>query len=457
MQTGGDIDELRARVTELEERNRELSEAATTHRKARFSVRGLLAAILIIASVLIAPAAAVGTWVRVQLVDTDRFVGTFAPLAAEPSVQEFVADQAVDAIDESIDIDAVVGALFEGLEALDLPAEAAATLPLLEAPTATGIRSLVHTSVGQVVASEQFAQVWEGVLRQTHSTAIAVIQDDPDAALELSDDGTISLKLGPVIEEVKQRLIEQDMGFAEQIPAIDRSIPLVTSESFTAVRSVYQLAVAGGTLLPWVTLGLLAAGVAVARRRTRALMWGGIGLAASFLFLAAGIGIGRLYFVGTVSPAIMPSSTANALFAGLTEAMHSTTIALVVASACIAIGAWLSGASRASLALRGLVGSGFSAILRSAATHGITTGKFGETVERLRPALQVVAAVIAVLLLFLIRPITTTSVIWVIVVLLLVLAVIELVRRPANEVGPEIASAEPDTINIAPAANADTR
>lgn len=463
MESQQSVAELRARVAELEELNRELSKEARPKR--RFNGRSMLAAILIIASVVIAPAAAVGAWARVQLVDTDRFVATFAPLAKDPAVQAYITDQAMEAIEANVDIDGLVSSLFDGLESMDLPPEAAATLPLLEAPTATGIRSLIDTSVSNVIASEQFAVLWESVLRETHSTAIAVIQNDPNAALQLDEAGTLSINLSIVIAEVKQVLIDQGMGFADQIPVIDRTIPLVTSDAFTTVRSVYQLAVTGGTALPWITLGLLVIGVAVARNRARALAWGGAGLAVSFLTLSAGIGIGRLYFVGTVSPAIMPANTAHALFGQLTEIMHSTIIALIVLSLFVAVGAWLAGASRPARAVRGLADSAFSSIRGSAEKHGITTGNFGAGVERWQPTLQIATVMIAVLLLFVNRPITMSGIIWTVVLVLLVLAAIELVRRPqptveiAIEVDEELddAAIEDEAEEEAPRPAAKTR
>ncbi len=94
-------------------------------------------------AVLLAPIAAMGTWARLQLVDADRFVATFAPLAEDPDVQDFIAAQASAAIQEQVDLTAVVGEVFDGLRELDLPPRAASALTLLEAPAASGLTSLV--------------------------------------------------------------------------------------------------------------------------------------------------------------------------------------------------------------------------------------------------------------------------------------------------------------------------
>lgn len=431
MQEQNELESMRAQLATLEARNAELERSARQPRTRQpVRARSIIAGILITLCVLIAPLAALGTWARAQLVDTDRFVATFAPIANDPDVQVFIADQAVEAIDASIDIDGLVGSVFSGLASLDLPPSAQSVLPLLEAPAAEGMRSVLTTSVETLVASPQFAQLWEGTLRETHSRAIAVIQGDPNAALQLADDGTLSLSLATVISEVKTILVAQGFGFAEQIPEIDRSIPIVASDSLALVRTVYQLAVSLGTWLPWLTLGLLAAGVALARNRSRALIWGGAGLAVSLLLLALGIGIGRQVFVASVSPSIMPSATAHALFGQVTSLMSSTLLALITLSIAVAIGAWASGGSRAARAARSLTTHASTTVREAAERHGVTTGKFGRAVHRWFAPIAVAVVAIGVLVLFLNRPITVGGVITTIIIVLLVLLVAQFVRRP---------------------------
>ncbi|MFV0434155.1 MAG: hypothetical protein ACK5LO_09265 [Leucobacter sp.] len=446
MEDQQELGALRARIDALETRNREL-EGAVAEAEAAVSgagsgsgstakprkhgrTRNAVAAVLIILSMLLAPVAVICTWARVHLVDTDRFVATFAPLAHEPAVQAFVTDQVVENIEANVDIDGVVSDVFDGLEGLDMPERATAALTLLEGPAAEGMRSLIRTGTEQIVGSEQFASVWEATLRESHGLAIAVIQGDPDTALQLSEDGALTLELSLVIQQVKQTLVDQGVGFAASIPVIDVTIPILTSDSLTQVRTVYLVSVAAGYWLPWVVLGLLVAGIAVAPAHKRALAWGGLGLLLSFLSLGAGVGVGKLFFLSAVSPSIMPKATATALFEQLTQSISSTTTALAVLCAFLAIGAWVSGSSRAARAIRGATGSGFGAVRAAALRHGLDTRGFGRAVERWRSALMVATVAIGVLVLFLDRPVTLGKVFGTLIVVLLVLLVIELVRRP---------------------------
>lgn len=426
---------LRARIAELESENQQLRQSQPSDpasgTTARRRPRGLsiLSAILIVVSVIVAPVAVLGTWARAQLVDTDRFAATFAPLAQEAAVQDLLTDQVMVAIDENLDIDGLVAGVFDGLGQLELPNVAQSTLPLLQGPAAEGLRSLIRNGVHQVVVSPQFAQLWETVLRQSHSQAIAVLQDDPDAALMLADDGTLSLRLKPLITEVRQVLIDQGFSFAENIPAIDRSIPLFQAEELTTVRTAYQAAVSTGYVLPWVLVVFLVVGVALARHRMRALAWAGFGFALSFLTLRTGIGIGKWYFMNSMNPAFLPPKTAGIIFDQVTVAISSVVVALIMLSIFILIGAWFAGESKLARNIRQALDTMFSAARRWLDAHGLHPRAVGEFVERWRRALQVATAILAGVILLMIRPVTASSVITTVVIVLLVLIVIELVRR----------------------------
>ncbi|UJP11074.1 hypothetical protein L2X99_05690 [Microbacterium sp. KUDC0406] len=198
------------------------------------------------------------------------------------------------------------------------------------------------------------------------------------------------------------------------------------------MRTLYQVAIAAGYWLPWVVLALLAAGIALARNRSRTLLLTGIGLFVSFLSLSAGFGIGRLFFIGTVSPSIMPSGTAQVLFAQVTEMMQSVLAALMVLSAFIVVGAWITGRSRPATALRTSGNAVFAKARESADRSGLNTRGFGAALDRWRPAIIVIVIALAVTILLLTRPVSIGSVVWTVVAVLVALLLLEVLRRPAG-------------------------
>ena len=81
---------------------------------------------------------------------------------------------------------------------------------------------------------------------------------------------------------------------------------------------------------------------------------------------------------------------------------------------------------------------------RSAAAHGVTTGSFGVAIDRWRMPVYVAIAVIASVVVLLNRPVTIPGVVWTVVVALLAVFVVELLRRPADEVAAAATTADPD-------------
>lgn len=432
-----ELDELRERVLTLERENDEL-------RAPRRRIRGksILGAVLLVLAVVLAPVATMGTWARLQVVDTDRFVATFAPLASDPDVQDFVADEVTTAIDEQVDIAAVVGEVFDGIRSLGLPPRADTALTLLEGPAANGAISLIDGVVNDVVRSDQFADIWAQSLRFTHERATAILQNEPGTAVQLGEDGAVTIELGVVIDRVKQVMSERGIGLADVIPEIDRSIPIAQADALVLVRTVYQIADIGGFWLPWVVVALLVAGVLLVRDRPRALFWTSAGFALVFLLLTAGVGIGRGVFIRAVSPSIMPAPAASSLFDQLTSLLAGTIAALALVGVLAALWAWSAGSGRTAVALRGLVDSGFTSVRRGAERRRLTTGAFGRAVDRFRGPIYIVGALLAMLVLIATRPVSFGTVVGVAVGLLVLAILVELLRRPAEQ-EPAIAGAAP--------------
>nr|WP_274637628.1 hypothetical protein [Microbacterium bovistercoris] len=425
----GEVEDLQERLRALEAENAALRTTPTKPR--RRPGRSILSAVLIVVGLVLAPVAAVGTWARFELVDTDTFVKTFAPLASDAGVQSFVSDQVVDAIDENVDIDGLVGSAFDGLQKLDLPIAASSALTLLQGPATQGVHTLISDAVHRAVASPAFEQLWTQALTVTHRQAIAALNGDPDALVGIGEDGTISLDLGQIISGVKQQLVDRGLTIAQAIPEISVVVPVVRADAITLVRTTYNVAVAAGYWLPWVVLGLLVAGVLVARRRLSTLTRTAMGFAAVMAALALGIGIGRQLFLSSVSPSIMPRGVANTIFDQVIELMKSAIVALLVLGILVAVGSWLAGSGRAAVTLRTVGARGFAALRATMDRHHLGTGRFGAFVERWRLVIITAAIVVAAVLVFVNRPPTTGGVFAVLGGVILVLLLVEILRRPA--------------------------
>ncbi|WP_314149581.1 hypothetical protein [uncultured Leifsonia sp.] len=438
--------ELLQRLAALEEENAELRGRLGTEgdgteplvgaapAPARAHKRGwgwtLLAVVLIVIGAILAPVAVVASWAKLQLTDTDAFVATYAPLAHDPGVQAYVTDEAVKVIEDSVDIPALTSQVVDGITNLGTGPVATKALEALKGPLADGILSLIHTTVGNFVASDAFAQVWQQALRASHTQLVATMQGDPQAAIAVGSDGSVGVQLGPIIDRVKQLLVERGITFASQIPTVDRTITVAQNSSIPTLQVFYGVAVAAGAWLPWVAIGLLALGVVVARRRALALIGAASALAIAMIVVVAGIGIGRLVFVGSVSPGLIPAGVAQTVFGTVATPMRDTGVAVLVLAIVVAVVGWYAGPFGVPRRLRGFFGSGVTWVRTSAERHGITTGKAGEWIYAQRVLLRAAVAVIAAAVVLFVRPLTPALIIWTLVIAAVVIAVLELVQRP---------------------------
>lgn len=407
----------------------------------------LLATVLIVIGSLLAPVAVVASWAKVQLTDTQSFVDTFAPLADDPAVQAYVTDEAVKVIQENVDIPQITSQVVDGITDLGTGPVATKALDALKGPLAQGIVSLIQTTVGNFVSSDAFAQVWQEALRTTHTQLVATMQNDPKAAVAIGADGSVGIQLAPIIDRVKQLLVDQGLTFASQIPTIDRTITVAQNSSIPTIQLFYGVAVAAGAWLQWIALAFLVLGVVVARRRALALVWAAVGLALSMVVVVAGIGIGRLVFIGSVSPSLLPSKVADTVFRTVTTAMQDTGVAVLVLAIVVAVVGWYSGPFAVPRKLRGFFGSGVTWVREAAERHGISTGRTGEWIYAQRALLRAVVALIAAALVLFVRPLTPPLIIWTLVLAALVIAILELVQRPVITV-PENAGDDTPVMTV---------
>ena len=435
------------RLAELEAENERLrSQLDGTHarpermsRPRRGTWRGVLSSVLIIVAALLVPVSIVSAWARTELVDETAFVATFAPLAQDPAVQALIVDQATAAIDESLDLQGLTDDLFDGLEGLGLPPRATAAIDLLRGPAVEGLRGLVGTSVTQLVDSDVFASVWETALRASHrGLAAAATGATPTGAVTISDSGEIGISLAPIIDEVKERLVAQGVGFASAIPSVDRTIVLVQSDALVSVRIVYGIAATVGWWLPLVTLALFIGGVLLARRKSVALVGTGVAIAIGGGTLAVALAVGATVASIAASRLAIPITAVDAIYEQIVAAMRDTAAVVALIGVLLAVLAWVQGRSSSAIAIR-TGAAGVNHRLRSSLrSSGVDTGRVGRWMYTYRLLVRVALATLAILWLLALRPLSIGDVSLVLIVALLAWW------------ATELAQSEPDVVVSAP-------
>ena len=433
-------DALVARLEALEAENARLrdqtslggSEPPAVGGKARSGSpwRAFLSALCIVIATILVPVSIVAAWARVELVEETRFVETFAPLADDPAVQALIVDQVIVALEDAVDLEGITNDLFDGLQQLDLPPRALTALDLLRTPAVQGLQGLVDTTVTRLVQSDAFADVWETALQASHRSLAAVAAGGTSGgAVVIDDQGELGIQLGPIIEEVKQRLVDRGIGFASSIPVVDKTIVVAQSDALALVGTVYNLAVSVGWWTPIIALVLFVAGILIARRRSTAVLGTGLGIALGSGVLAVGLGIAGSVLQLSAPNLGVSSGALGAIYEQVTRAMRDTAVVLTLIGLVVAVIAWTSGRWRGARAARAGVSSVNAGLRGAALERGVDTGRFGAWLYAQRLLVRIVLGVLAVVWLMLLRPLSVGEVFLVLVVWLVVWWVSELLQR----------------------------
>lgn len=428
-----EVEALRARVAELESQQPPAG-PAREHRH----VRGLsvVATVLVVLSCILAPLAVAAVWADRQISDTDQYVQTVAPLVDSAAVRSAVAGEVTTAVLDSIDVDKLTSQTLKAIaDQPNVPPAVATAIPGLQSALVNGIDNFVRQQVTAVLASPQFATVWEQINRTAHQQVLRLLEGEQGNLVTAQGD-TVTLNLAPVVAAVRTRLVDRGFNLAQNIPTVNKSFVLMQSSSVTKAQWAYKALDKLGTWLPVVAVVCLAGGVALARDRRRTLMRGSLGVVASMIVLGIALALARSWYVGHTPGNVLTPAAAGDVFDTLVRFLRTSLRAVGVLFLVVAIAAFLSGPSSAAVRTRDGFNRAIGSMRGSAEAAGWQTGRVGTFSWTHRRALRWgLAALGGVVLMFWSRP-TAWDVLWVAVLVLVGLAIVEFLARPAGVRGP---------------------
>ncbi|UUN31572.1 hypothetical protein KK483_32585 [Streptomyces sp. FIT100] len=405
-------------MEQLRERVAVLEAARAEPRPRRHVTKSFLAALLIVIGCILAPFGAVSAWASSEVGDTDRYVDTVAPLASDPDVQAAVANRAADAVMDHLDLPT----LLEDVAPADRPRLAQA-LGRLGGPLEDAIAGFVRDRAQDVVASEVFKKIWVDANRTIHSAVDKALTGSGGGAVQIKND-SVSIDLAPVIDQLKQRLVDEGLTVAAKIPEVHTDFTVLRADNIGKVKTGFRLLQIAGFWLPVLSVLLVAAGVLLSVRRRRALVAGALGLAVATLLLGLALTIFRVMYLNALPDSVSQPAAAS-VYDALTHYLRTTIRMTAALGVVIALGAWLSGPGRVATLVRQLWNSGIGAVRSTADRAGLRTGPVGPFVHRYRAWITWVLVAAAVLSFVLWSYPTGWVVLGIALVLLFALAVVE--------------------------------
>ena len=448
MNDANEVDRLRARVAELEGQLATAEAAPTPARREhpRHSVWwAVSSAILITIACVLAPLSVASVWASTQLSDTDAYVETVAPLADDPAVQAAIANEITTVVFDNIDVEGLTTDALDTLAAQpNVPPRVADALPALAVPITNGVQSFTRTQVKNFVQSPQFAQLWDQVNRIAHNQVDKLLSGEQGGAVS-AQGNTITLNLGPVIDQVKNRLVDRGFTLASNIPSVDKSFVLVQSDAIASAQGFYSTLNTLGVWLPIITLALFVVGVVLARDRRRALLKGALGFTAAMVFLGVVLAIARSWYAGTTPADILTEQAAGNVFDTLVRFLRTGLRAVAVLGLVVALAAFLTGPSTAAVKTRATLEGGIGSMREGAETAGWNTGRLGTWTFTHRRALQVTTVILGGLVLMFWAQPTGWVVVGIALAVVLLLGIIEFLATPPAARPAPVAAGEAPT------------
>ena len=267
--------------------------------------------ILIALASLLALIGLLGTWVDRQLLDTGEWTRTSTALLRDSEVRDPVADAVADEI-----------------------------VP----PSQPLVREDARRTAERLLSASGVQAVWTDVNRRTHRQFVALVRgDDADAA-----DRGVVLDLRPLASAISERS-GLDAGRVERLPAARARIVLIEPDQVQTLQTAGEVLDTLSWLPVVMALMLYTLAILLARAdRRRALVTTGLGLVGVGLLALLARLIAGHELVEAVAGDGPYEPAALAVWRIATSLLADMAVAVIVAGALAALGAWLAGRGRSA-------------------------------------------------------------------------------------------------------------
>jgi hypothetical protein len=282
---------------------------------------------------LLLPLAVIASWTSNTVLDTDSYVETVAPLAENEEIQEAI----------SFRVSVII------LDAIDFRQQAEDALPpragFLAAPIESGVRVLIQDVIDGLVSTQAFERLWEDVNRLGHENVVAVLTGEGNDTVG-AENGKVVVRLGPITEEVLNRLDEilgTDLRSSIPDERLDGEFVLVESDDLANLQDEISLFDRLSWLIPILTIALLAASVIISRPRRLAFRRLGVAIVAPMTISLLLYDWVRSQYVGALPDDIHNPDAAAAFFDITTRFLPRGMLVLLVLGIVILFLTWLFG------------------------------------------------------------------------------------------------------------------
>jgi hypothetical protein len=327
-----EVGDLQQEVGELRKENEELREAESvdpSHRRGH-RWRSISSWVLVVLACILAVVSVVTVFARNQLLNTDRYVNTVAPLASNPAIQTQVAKQVSENLITRTNVEVRVKDA--------LPPKAG----FLATPVTSGLETVTYQLTLKVVESKQFYTLWVAANRASHKQLVAVLTGSNEGSVS-SKNGRVTIDLSQVEVQVKKKLDARGLTVFNKVPAVKGlDFVLFQSKDLAKVQKLTKVLNDLAIVLPIISLLCFAGVILLARNRRRGLVRAAGGLALSMALILVVLSVARNQYLSGLSP--NRSVAANqAVIDTVTGTLREGVRIILIVAVLIAIGALIAG------------------------------------------------------------------------------------------------------------------
>ncbi|WP_426244535.1 hypothetical protein [Nocardioides sp. LHG3406-4] len=341
-----------------------------------------------------------------------------------PEVQAAIAAKVTEALQQQVDVEAILNEAFAGV-ITERP-----RLEALVGPLAGAINGLIDSQVRAFIASDTFDDFWVTANTRLQQALVRVLEGNETGAVSQQGDQVV-LDVTEVIDQVKQRLVDRGLTIVENlpIPDADRQIVLFDAPQLRQARTTYAFLHPVATWLIAVVAGLYLAAVVLSRRRPRMTVIVGVVLAANSLLVAWALSAGRQLFVDSLSDTEFgPAGTS--IFDTLLSFLMRGQRVLLWLGLILVIAGWFAGRTTFATAFRRTLGGGLETA-GAALAGGPTVGP-GRWVAANAAWLRVVVGVLGAVVLLWGNEVSESRLVWALVLVVALLMVVQILIGTGN-------------------------
>jgi hypothetical protein len=378
--------------------------------------RRVLVAFLVVLGCVLAPISVIAVWTHNTLLNTDRYVDTVGPLAADPAIQRALANRVTQVLADNVDIEKEVEDA--------LPAKASFAAPFV----AQGIERFVNEAALKLVQTQQFESLWNNVNRRAHARLVTVLKGEGTETVATRD-GKVEVNLKPVITQVQDKLESLGVSIFDQLPvgSIGTTFTLFESKDLRSAQEAVKILDTLSIVLPILTVLLLAAALALSGNRRRTLLRSAVGVALAVGLLLVLLRVGRTIYLDALTSAGANEEAAAAAYDQILSFLRLACQTVFVLAVIVAIAAWLGGSGKVATRIR----TGVRDLARGDGESGGEATAAGTFVAQYRNVLRGVVVGIGLILLMLLSAPGPVAVLVIALLVVLGLVLIEFLGRRA--------------------------